>query len=313
MKRLLGKLVSGQSLRHRAVALRAAEQRPVHAHAASAAGEREVTSQLFPASLKPLLLGLARGADEAPAGPFEIRMRDGRTGDLLGALTVAPAGVFEHPDGALDLLRPTSSSVACASAAELAWRYALAWRQARRTARNPHAFQMSFADLKALNVFYMMPRPVYLVSVVHGDAGNLFPMDLVGPLGEQGFLMALRLTSPSVELMRASGRIALSGVPAAWKDAAHRLGDHHRKRSIDWQALPFAVAPSPLFGIPAPATRLGLRELQVRHCEPVGSHMLFAAAVASVSAPDEDEAQLCHVSDMVARWRATRGEPFADA
>ena len=171
---------------------------------------------------------------------------------------------------------------------------------------------MSFADLKALNVFYMMPRPVYLISVVHGEASNVFPMDLVGPLGDDLFLLALRLTSPSVELIGKSGRVVAASAPAAMKEQVYHLGAHHKKRSIDWDALPFAVEPSPVFAMPTLSGPVGLRELEVLHSEPVGSHMLFVTSVAN-QIGEADEPQLSHVSDMYAHWRARHGRSFADA
>lgn len=312
MRRLLRDLVAGQPLRHRPVALPPADQQPVRAFAESPGGEREVTAALFAVSLAPLLLGLARGTGGSVTGRTIVRMRDAASGVLLATLDAEPAGLFAHPGGALDLLRPIAASVHCVPALACGWRYARAWRHARRTARRPHAFAMKFKDLCALNVFYMMPRPVYLVSVVDGDAGNLFPMDLVGPLGEHGFLLALRLTSPSVELMRASGRIAVSAVPAEWKELAYRLGDHHRTRMLAWDTLQVRIAPSPVLGIPVPRDALGLRELAVERCEAVGSHMLFATSIVAHSA-QRDAPQLCHVSDMYARWRVARGEPLTDA
>jgi flavin reductase (DIM6/NTAB) family NADH-FMN oxidoreductase RutF len=161
-------------------------------------------------------------------------------------------------------------------------------------------------------VFYMLPRPVYLVSVRHADAGNLFPMDLVGPLGDDAFLLALRLTSPAVETIRAAGRIVVSGAPARLKPAAYALGTHHKARSIDWDTLPLAVAPSPTFGIPAPVEATSRRELVVEQCQPVGSHMLFTTSVVN-STEAGDEEQLCHLSDMYARWRAAQGRSFSPA
>jgi flavin reductase (DIM6/NTAB) family NADH-FMN oxidoreductase RutF len=194
----------------------------------------------------------------------------------------------------------------------LAWKYLLAWRQVLRNARDPNAFKMSFADLRALNVFYMMPRPVYLISTVHDDASNIFPMDLVGPLGDDKFLLALRRTSPSVELMRRSERMVAAGAPAALKAQVYELGAHHKKRSIDWGALPFAIEPSAEFQIPTLGGALGVRELQVIATEPVGSHMVFVTSVATQSFAG-DTPQLCHVSDMYARWRQQQGWAFADA
>ena len=63
---------------------------------------------------------------------------------------------------------------------QFAYQLYRAW-QKRRIRRGLHNFEMRPADLHALYVFYFCPRPVVLVSVVHGTAGNMFPMDLIGP------------------------------------------------------------------------------------------------------------------------------------
>ena len=310
MKRLILSVLLGQSIRHRPVALRRLEQQPVRAIATIDGGGRDITAMLFPISLNPLLLGIAP-AVAIPDQPT-IGFEDRQSSRLLGLLRAPNVGSIDHPRGKIAVLRPTHASVRCIPAPLLAWRYALAWRQAQRNLKDAHAFHMSFADLKALNVFYMMPRPVFLISVVHEDASNIFPMDLVGPLGGDLFLLALRLTSPSVELIRKSGRIVAAGAPAAMKEQVYRLGAHHKERSIDWDSLPFAVEPSPAFGIPTFSGPLGLRELEVLQSEPIGSHMLFVTSVANrIGAADEP--QLCHVSDMYAHWRARHGRRFVDA
>lgn len=311
MKRLIAALLFGQSLRHCPVALRSSEQRPVRAIAVGRGAERDVTGTLFPISLSPLLLGLACDGNEAER-TATIRMEDIASSQVLGSIAVSAAGSIDHAGGRIELLRPTASSVRCMGPGLLAWKYLLAWRQARRNARIPHAFKMSFADLRALNLFYMMPRPVHLISTVHEDASNIFPMDLVGPLGDDRFLLALRQTSPAVELMRGSGRIVAAGAPATLKPAVYALGAHHSKRSIDWSALPFAVESSPEFRIPTPGCALGLRELRVIASEAVGSHMVFVTSVVTRSAA-ADAPQLCHVSDMYARWRARHGHPLTAA
>jgi flavin reductase (DIM6/NTAB) family NADH-FMN oxidoreductase RutF len=112
--------------------------------------------------------------------------------------------------------------------------------------------------------------------------------------------------------MRASGRIVVSAIPAALKEPVYALGMHHKQKSIDWAALPITTAPSPTFGIPAPGDALSVRELEVRQATEIGSHVFFDARVATIDRR-RDAAQLCHVSDMYARWRAAQGRPFADA
>ncbi|HKP74268.1 MAG TPA: flavin reductase [Longimicrobiaceae bacterium] len=314
MKRLLKLMLAGQSLRHRPVALWPDEQRPVRAVLASPGDSADITARLFPVSLNPLVLGihspgeLGLGADARVA----VRMFDADERVPVGDLRLRGERILPWPGGDVLLLKPTGSRVRCAPALDRAWRYALAWRQAKVIAKTPNAFAMSFPDLKALNVFYMMPRPVYLVSVAHGDASNIFPMDLVGPVGDDTFLLALRRTSPSIELMKASGRIVVSAIPAELKEPVYALGMHHKQKSIDWAGLPIATAPSPAFGIPAPVDALSVRELEVRQAAEVGSHVFFDTRVAAFDRR-RDGAQLCHVSDMYARWRAARGRSFAGA
>ena len=311
LRRLVSAVRHGEWLRHRAVALAAADQRPVRAIARSAAGERDVSDIVFPISLDPFVIAFARDAGEPVTEASEVRMRED-SGEELGAIRLAPAGTVRHSAGHLDLFMPTGSAVFCLRSAELAWRYAAAWRHMRVNAKRPGAFAMCFADLKALNVFYMMPRPVYLVTVMEQDRGNMFPMDLVGPLGNDRFLLALRTTSHAIATIVDTRRIAVGGAPARLKDLAYRLGGQHRERSLDWRSLELATRPSPQFGFPVAADALGVRELDVCDSQVVGSHMVFVTNVAR-RLDRGDEPQLCHVSDMYARWRALRGRSFVDA
>jgi flavin reductase (DIM6/NTAB) family NADH-FMN oxidoreductase RutF len=112
--------------------------------------------------------------------------------------------------------------------------------------------------------------------------------------------------------MRAGGRIALSGMPARFKDAVYRLAVHHRKLAVDWDALELATRPSPRFGFPVPSEALDWGELRVLRSEDIGSHVLFVTEVEGFTRAG-DEPELCHVSDMYARWRAAQGRSFEDA
>jgi len=160
--------------------------------------------------------------------------------------------------------------------------------------KTPYNFRMIPAELFALYVFYYVPRPVSLVSVEFEGATNVFPMDLVGRMGGDLFLMALRSTSPAIRLMKGSRRLALSAVPFGEKDLAYELGKHHKKERIDWDALPFRGIPSPLFGLRVPATALGVREVEVVATDLVGTHVLFVTRIVREERWREGR-QLCHV------------------
>ena len=63
-------------------------------------------------------------------------------------------------------------------------------------------------------VFYICPRrPVALVSVVHGNIGNVFPMNLMGSIGNGHFCFALNSVTPVASLGERAGAIALSSIP----------------------------------------------------------------------------------------------------
>ena len=167
---------------------------------------------------------------------------------------------------------------------------------------------MSASDLRCLNAYYIVARPVYLVSVAFDGRSNVFPMDLVGSLSSGDFLLALRATSPAIALIESSGRLAMSGAPADSLAAIYALGAHHRKATIDLNDLPFEVHPSDLFGLPV-LQRPGLvRELQVRDVHRIGSHVLFVTRVERETG--ETREQLAHVSAMYADLLTHRGRPL---
>ena len=88
-------------------------------------------------------------------------------------------------------------------------------------------------------MFSICPAAVVPVTVEHEGAGNMFPMDLIGPTNLIGtgdspwYTMALRSSSPAVRLMQQSRQMALASVPLLY-DAAYEMGRHHRKPSTDW-------------------------------------------------------------------------------
>ena len=164
----------------------------------------------------------------------------------------------------------------------LLWRRYLHFAcQQWRNERGPAApkIQMVASELHALFVFYICPRPVVLVSVVDGDGGNLFPMDLIGPIGRHHYSLALHTTSKVLPLIEHSRRVALSSVPVEKMPVAHRLGKNHNRARVDWASLPFSLTTSSVFGLPVPGFSLRVREMEVASTRNLGSHTLFICRV----------------------------------
>lgn len=149
------------------------------------------------------------------------------------------------------------------------------WRASWRSgsARVP----ISRLQIHGLFVFCICSRPVVLVTVVDGDLVNIFPMNLIGPIGNQHFSLALHDTSTAIPLLEEARRIALSSMPANQISLAYELGQNHRKPCVGLDRIPFAASPSTESGLPVPRFALRVRETLVEAVHNVGSHKLFLA------------------------------------
>ena len=252
---------------------------------------RNVTRNNVIAALRPLTIGVMFHRNEPPpqAGQaFRLSMHDRRPPQhLLGVLHLRLARAIELPEHRFCLFELDGSQNLCVPSLSLRLYYLEEQRRMRQRLRtNPYNFQMSPRDVRGIHVFYICPRPVVLVSVEHDGAGNLFPMDLIGPTDSRWFSMALRSTSPAVRLMQQSRRMALSGVPFAWQGVTYDLGKHHRLSNIDWEKLPLTTTRSPLFNLRVPDAPLRVCEVYVHEFHEVGSHVLFLTTLERETVPD---------------------------
>jgi len=158
-------------------------------------------------------------------------------------------------------------------------------------------------------IFYICPRPVFLVSVDDGQRSNIFPMDLVGPIAPDRFTLALRNSSPSVETIKTARKLALASVPAADYQIAHQLGTHHKKPKIDWEGQPFRVSRSKEFSLPTMSTALRVREIEILDFQSAGSHTLFVGRIVSDERL-ENGPQLFHTCGVYQHLRTRYKRPF---
>src|SRR5205807_10513513 len=166
---------------------------------------------------------------------------------LLGALRLRPSATIPVNGQDVCCFAVRSSRNQCLPRMRLWARY-LHWAYLRW--RRPPDVGMALRDIHAMPVFFICPRPVALVSVADGAAGNLFPMNLMGPLGDGRFGFALNSTRPAASLVQRAGRLALSTVPLERAAAVRGLGRNHKRESIHWQELPFPMTESGTLGLP---------------------------------------------------------------
>lgn len=275
---------------------------------------QEVTGNSVIASLRPLRIAIALTTTDlqrAHTTPLRLQLAETEApARLLGRLELTLQQALPLGDRHLGLFAVVRHANHCLPPWLLQRAYIQrAWQRRAERKRNPYNFRMSLPDLRAHYVFYICPRPVVLVSCAFEGASNLFPMDLLGPVAGDSFLLALRSTSPAIRLMAGSGRLALSAMPVALTPTVYQLGQHHQKESIAWSDLPFACRPSPTWGLPIPEPALAVREVQVEQVQVIGSHTLFLTRTISQTVFAEG-GHLHHISGLYQAYRQRAQRPL---
>jgi hypothetical protein len=223
-------------------------------------------------------VGFGRSADhsgfEHPS--FKFSRRDEQR--LLGEIRLRCTAAFSVEESEFMFFEPCHSTNYCVPKTQLAAHYLLfAYQQWKRD--NTKGVRMSFLERRAMMVEFIRPHPVMLVSVGSRENGNIFPMNLLGDLGDGYFGLALRAERLAGGLVERSGRIALSSIPLSQGALAYQLAHNHSKPSFVWQELPFAIRASTVFNIPVPDFALRVREMEIKTVRKVGSHRFFLGRI----------------------------------
>jgi flavin reductase (DIM6/NTAB) family NADH-FMN oxidoreductase RutF len=109
----------------------------------------------------------------------------------------------------------------------------------------------------------------------------MFPMNVMGPVGDGYFAFGLNSTRSAAPLVERAGRVALSNIPFEQASVASSLRGNHRVTNIDWTQLPFATVKPDGMEVRVPEFALRIREMQVQAVQELGSHTLFVAKTIS--------------------------------
>jgi hypothetical protein len=201
----------------------------------------------------------------------------------------------------LCLFRVRSSTNYCLSKMRLGSHYLLhSYMQLGK--RNRSGMKMSFPERRAAMVWFICPRPVVLVSLSDGVLGNIFPMNIMGDMGNGHFAFALKDSRRAAHLVDRIGRIAVSSLPMSQASLAYKLAVNHTKDSIDWEQLPFAMKMSPILNVPVPLFAQRIREMEIVRVCGIGSHTFFVARTLSDQTLSS-EPVLCVIHGFYQAWR----------
>jgi flavin reductase (DIM6/NTAB) family NADH-FMN oxidoreductase RutF len=192
---------------------------------------------------------------------------------LLGEISLHADCSFGVESQQICLFHVTDYSNHCLPWLQLRMHY-LMHERARRQSKDD--VRITSRDSLAMIVFYLCPRPIALVTVGDLEVGNLFPMNLMGPIGGDYFAFALN-SNRAAPLVERARTIVLSTVPLEQASLVSSLGKNHRKASIDWSELPFPTIRPRKIDAPVPSFALSACEMQVEEFHHLGSHTLFVA------------------------------------
>jgi flavin reductase (DIM6/NTAB) family NADH-FMN oxidoreductase RutF len=220
---------------------------------------------------------------------------------VLGEIGLKPQTIVAEAESEFILFEPRSSKNYCLPKARLGTHYLLhAYRQWRSD--NTKGIKMTFLERRAGMVIFICPHPILLVSVGSKADGNIFPMNILGDLGNGYMGFALRGERLAGGLVERAGRIALSSIPMSQGALAYQLANNHTKKSIDWSQLPFATKMSSAFGIPVPGFASRVMEVEIKSVRVIGSHRFFIARIVR-----EDKffggLEFCSIHGFYQSWR----------
>lgn len=266
----------------------------------------DVTSCHSMACAAPLTMCVALGADDHPSQKLlrscalKFCERDGKK-KILGEIGLKLVATISTGRFKNFLFEPRKSANHCLPKLRL-WAHYLLHAYSERRMSGTSGIKMSFLEKRAAMVNFIRPHPVVLVSLVRQDQGNIFPMNIMGDLGNGYFALALKDSRRAAHLVEATGRIALSNLPMSHAPLAYQLAVNHTKDCVLWDQLPFDTKPSKEFGIPVPIFAPRVREMEICKVHPIGSHTFFVARIVS----DETYARtpmLCVVHGFYQAWR----------
>jgi flavin reductase (DIM6/NTAB) family NADH-FMN oxidoreductase RutF len=272
----------------------------------------DVTDNNVVVALKPFTVGIGQvdavRSFLAQSTRLELKFVDRQLQSVIGVLRLERADEWHAAEHGLTLFEVRSGKNQCAGWLRRAWDAGVyRWWEVRK--KPAVGLTLPPSAVEQTMIFYMCPRPVFLVSVADGEHSNIFPMDLLGPIGAERFTLALRNTSPSIATISTARKLALSAIAVDDCKVAYQLGAHHRKRQINIQELPFAVRPSQRFSLPVPAMALQVREVEILDVRQVGSHTLFLGRIVAQQGV-ADVPQLFHTCGIYQKLRARDGRAF---
>lgn len=245
----------------------------------------DVTDRHTMACCTPFIIAVsiddALGSAVLKAGNASLRFRErAYPYRVLGVIRLAPGEHISLDRSTLVLFKVLGSTNYCLPKLRL-WAHYLPEAVSNWRKRPTFDVKMTAREIRASQVAFIRPHPLMLGSLNDRAGGNIFPMNLMGELGDGQFAFALKDSRRAAHLVERTGCIALSNIPLSLCSVAFQLAINHKREAAEWSQLPFGLHRSKELRIPVPACSPRVRELKVDQTHRIGSHTLFIARILS--------------------------------
>jgi hypothetical protein len=160
-----------------------------------------------------------------------------------------------------------------------------------------------------VRIAYSIPRAISVIVVADGNKVNVFPTDLHGPVGTQGYVSSLRIYGKATEQVELYRKLVIADVAAERCREVYGLGANHQGDLQERDQFKWEASGSKLLGLPLPAGTIGYREMALESSLEWGIHRIhFYNVLFHQPAVKEP---ITHIHQYYAQWRTDRSLPMS--
>lgn len=279
MKKLIRKMLMGDSSFTEYARITMPDEIPESIYLEAGGNITEVSTTHFLLCIEPVIFGI--WSEKNTATEKKYRLYFGSRERPEAVLELEFFNSIQDESGSLLLLKLRQSHICHLSAIKnfLIW-----YRYYSRD-------KMSFSKFKSHVCAYSYPRRIRIISFRQQDYYNIFPMDLLGDIGQQGkYVFGLRHSNVAIKRIIETRKLLVAEVPSHQQHIIFRLGKHHSSQAPALSDLPFETTPSKNFGFYIPSFAESYKEINITQTLALGSHMLLWGNVqeaVQLSTPDQ--------------------------
>lgn len=160
-----------------------------------------------------------------------------------------------------------------------------------------------------VKIAYSVPRMIFAASVGSEGLFNIFPTDLSGQIGNDNFIISLRIKGKANEQIENTGKCLVAKVDAKYFSEVYGLGKNHMRELSNLNELRIKLVKtrSEIFNLPVIFGAIEYFELEKIDKFVVGIHTINIFRIINSVRLSESKSLLMHIHRDYAEWRRKNG------